>query len=248
MFYHARITYASEWGDIVCNLKRGELIRTVVSPFIHGQVAELMIRQRLQFVNMKAVPTLTLYQTDTALPDQLDFFDQHKEALKNCTEEIIREARKARVPPAVSSLLEKAFADVKPQAFVIMKFNDSVMNSAYEGVIEPTFESFGIKSLRIDQKEDSGRINEQVLNGIAESCVVFADLTGERPNCYYETGFAHALGKELILSIHDGHEIHFDLKANRFIVWDQESKLRQLLRARLTSMKNDGLLPAAHGS
>ena len=34
--------------------------------------------------------------------------------------------------------------------------------------------------------------------------VVLADLTGERPNCYFEAGYAHALGKQLILTIRKG--------------------------------------------
>ncbi len=242
MYYHARISYASEWGDVVFNQTREELIRSIVSPFILGKVAELTIRDRKEFVNMKAVAKLTLYQTEHELPNQLDFFDQHNEALKNCTEQIIHEARKARVGSSMGSLLERAFAQVKPQAFIIMKFDDSHLDSAYEGVVRPVFESFGIKTLRIDEKEDSGRINEQMLDGIAESCVVFADLTGERPNCYYETGFAHALGKELILSINSTHEVHFDLKSNRFIQWKTEHELRKQLQQRLDSLKRDGTI------
>ena len=69
MYYHARISYASEWGDVVFNQTRDELIKSVVSPFILGQVAELVLRDRKEFVNMKAVAKLTLYQTSEELPN-----------------------------------------------------------------------------------------------------------------------------------------------------------------------------------
>jgi hypothetical protein len=58
-------------------------------------------------------------------------------------------------------------------------------------------------------------------------------LSGERPNCYYETGFAHALGKEIILPINTKDKIHFDLSGHRFIQWETESDLRKGLKKRV---------------
>ena len=82
-----------------------------------------------------------------------------------------------------------------------MKFGDDALDSAYEGVIKPIVASFHMKCLRIDEVQNSGKITDQILEAIAESKYIIADLTGERPNCYYESGFAHALGKELVLTI-----------------------------------------------
>ena len=87
--------------------------------------------------------------------------------------------------------------------------------------------------LRIDEIQDSGSITDQVLQAIASSKYILADLTGGRPNCYYETGFAHALGKEMILTIKKGDNIHFDLAGYRFMQWETEAELRRLLRERL---------------
>ena len=95
---------------------------------------------------------------------------------------------------------------------------------------------FGFNVVRVDSIQDSGNISQQILNNIAESRLVLAELSGERPNCYYEAGFAHALGKELILCIREGDDIHFDLAGYRFIVWDTEAAFRRKLKARLESL------------
>lgn len=123
------------------------------------------------------------------------------------------------------------------QAFVVMKLGDSELDSAYEGVIKPVIEGFKYSVVRIDKVEDSGRISEQILNKISRSEIIIADLTGERPNCYYEAGYAHALGKEIIFTVKDGEKVHFDLAGNRFIYWKTEDQLRNALIKRIEAIQ-----------
>jgi hypothetical protein len=124
----------------------------------------------------------------------------------------------------------------KLQIFVVMKYGDDELDSAYEGVIKPVGCDFGFDVHRIDEIQDSGNITQQILESIASSALVLADLTGERPNCYYEAGYAHAKGKEMILAAKHGSSIHFDLAAHRFIHWKTEADYRRKLRERLTSL------------
>lgn len=85
--------------------------------------------------------------------------------------------------------------------------------------MRPLEEEFSYRVLRVDDIEDRGATTAQIIESIAESEIVLADLTGARPDCYYETGVAYATGRELTLTIREGEEIHFDLSVNRFIVW-----------------------------
>lgn len=134
------------------------------------------------------------------------------------------------------SLLQKSFAAPKDQVFVIMKFGDKLLDSAYEGVIVPIFTDYNIEVIRVDEIQDSGKISDQILDLISESRFIISDLTGARPNCYYETGFLHALGKEIILTCHSSENIHFDLAGYRFIIWETESDFRRLLKARIKKL------------
>ncbi len=155
---------------------------------------------------MKSGTLLTVYKTrrklrrpkPEAVPSEFKDIDFEEH---NCTAEVLAESKASIPQRASSSLLQKAFSPPLPQVFVVMKFGDNELDSAYEGVIRPVIEENDLKAVRIDEIQDSGRITNQVLESIAESQFVLSDLSGERPNCYYETGFAHALGRELILTI-----------------------------------------------
>ena len=132
--------------------------------------------------------------------------------------------------------LNRLFANNRNLAFIVMKFGDENLDSAYEVAIKPAFIEAGYNPLRIDEIQDAGRITDQVLHAIKVASVIFADLTGERPNCYYECGYAHANGMKLILSIKKGENIHFDLKDHRFIVWRNEAELKRSLTLRLEAL------------
>lgn len=137
---------------------------------------------------------------------------------------------------------EEAFTRLAPslsgprQVFVVMKFGDPRLDSMYSLVIKPVVEKFGYSALRIDEVQSSGSITDEILKFIERSAIVLADLTDERPNCYYEAGYAHALGKELILSIRAASTIPFDLAGRRFIIWDTEKELRDALELRLKAI------------
>ena len=51
---------------------------------------------------------------------------------------------------------------------------------------------------------------ERIYNQIAKADLIVADLTGRNPNVFYETGYAHALGKRVILLTRNSKDIPFD--------------------------------------
>ena len=120
-----------------------------------------------------------------------------------------------------------------PFAFIVMKFGDQELEDAYELVIEPAINACGLKPVRVDKIAVENTINEDIIRLIKTSTLVVADLTGERPNCYYEVGFAHALGRPVILSIKNREKIHFDLVTHQFLIWNNLREFRGELELRI---------------
>jgi|SRR5215213_2856056 len=126
--------------------------------------------------------------------------------------------------------------------FVIMKYEDKMLDYAYEMAIKPVIEEFYYTPVRMDKIQAGGMVTDQILKHIERSEIVLADLTGERPNCYYEAGYADASGKEIIFTIKKDCKIHFDVAVNRFICWESEAELENKLRERFKYIKEKNSL------
>lgn len=72
---------------------------------------------------------------------------------------------------------------------------------------------------RADDIEHDGAIAPRIVHEIERSDFLFADLTGARFSVYYEIGFAHALGK-LVILFRKRAAIHFDLKSTTALEYD----------------------------
>jgi len=246
MWYHA-ITDFGEDSRYWWNRTREDLINDLVLPLVGKQIRAVSRREKKALFNFGAVSYMTVVKTREKLkrpgkgkvpPDlkNKQFVQEH-----DATEEFLDDLKLLSASPESRSLLQQSLAKPLKQIFVIMKFGDPVLDSAYQGAIKVVGEKeFEFRVLRIDEIRDAGKIADQVLENISKSEIVLAELSGERPNCYYEAGFAHALGKKIIFCIRHGEEIHFDLKGYRFIQWRTEEELRQELRKFLESYTSKG--------
>lgn len=242
-YYHGQIEF---WGGYhyFFNSTKEEIIEQLLIPFVNGHVIIINSGGIKKVLNLKSVSRLAVYKTKLELTDSfsktiIEQIEDPQFEENACTEEIINEAKILSFTDSSSSLLQKSLKEPKNQVFVISKFGDKIIDSAYEGVIKPVFEKYKIGVVRVDEIQDSGKIDDQILSNIAESKYVLADLSGSRPNCYYETGFAHALGKTIILTIRKDESIHFDLAGYRFIQWETESELREELSKRIKHLEDN---------
>ena len=238
-WYHA----ISEFGDTRkrhwWNRSRDLFVEEVLQPLLSKQVVAVRRRGRSWLFNFGSVSYIEILKSQAKLkrraPGELPLELEDETFIKDhsATKEFIDDIRRISSRSLSRSLLQKSLAKPKKQIFVVMKFGDKLLDSAYQGVIKPVGEQFNFEVIRVDEIPDSGNITEQILENISRSELVLVELTGERPNCYYEAGFAHAIGKELILCITAGQPIHFDLMSHRFIQWTTEQELREALRVRL---------------
>jgi len=240
--YHCVLTIGEQGAHYFWNYSFDEIISGLIIPFINKQVIPVKHDSQTGILNLSSVSYVRVYKTSQRLDvdSPLDFRKQLQAgqlASSDCTQEIIETVMAGRLSTETRSTLQNQFAVTQKQVFVIMKFDDPTLDSAYQGVIKPIVKKHGYRPLRIDDIQDSGKITDQIIEEISKSQIVIADLSGETPNCYYEAGFAHAIGKEMIFTIRKNTPIHFDLSVYRFIEWDTESKLRQHLDLRFKSIK-----------
>jgi hypothetical protein len=121
----------------------------------------------------------------------------------------------------------------KPFIFVLMPFSESFID-VYEAGIKPACKDAGAYCERVDEQIFVESILERVYNQIAKADVVVAEMTGRNPNVFYETGYAHALNKRVILLTQNADDIPFDLKHYPHIVYGGKiAPLKSQLEARI---------------
>jgi hypothetical protein len=158
--------------------------------------------------------------------------------------EIIRlaEAGNSLDSPSYNNRLSPSANSVRYRrgtAFIMMWMNpgNPELDDIHDTVVE-VFRQFKIRAIRADDIEHEGIITERVLREIETSEFLFADLTGQRPNVYYEVGYAHALKKSVILYRKEEEVMHFDLAGYNCPTYRNQRHLRQLLTRRLEAITN----------
>jgi len=115
----------------------------------------------------------------------------------------------------------------KKSAFVLMPFRED-LNEVYDFLISESLEQAGYTARRADDIKSQSNILEDIIQNIAHSDLIVADLTGANPNVYYELGIAHALQRKVILMTQEITELPFDLRSYRVIGYDTHfSKMNQ---------------------
>jgi GAF domain-containing protein len=95
---------------------------------------------------------------------------------------------------------------------------------------------YGLVAKRIKDEDDDNRlIVARMLEGIQSAAFFVADLTGERPNVYFELGFAMALDKPIIIIARKGETIHFDVQGFSRIEYMDTQELEEELAQRFAA-------------
>jgi hypothetical protein len=122
----------------------------------------------------------------------------------------------------------------KPFVFVLMPF-EAKYDDIYKLGIKSACEEAGTYCERLDEQIFSERMLDRIYNQISKADVIVADVSDRNPNVFYEIGYAHALGKIVVLVTKRTEDIPFDLQHHFHIVYgDSISKLKQELRPRVS--------------
>ncbi len=105
----------------------------------------------------------------------------------------------------------------KPFVFVLMPF-DSSFDDLYKLGIKEACDQAGAYAERLDEQLFTENMLDRIYTQISKADVIVSDMTGQNPNVFYETGYAHALGKKVICITKGDTDIPFDLKHYPHIV------------------------------
>ena len=144
------------------------------------------------------------------------------------------------LPTGAAELAQPGTANYRPNtAFVMMPIDDSKpeLEDIRTGIKE-VFLEFGIEAITANEIEHEEAITDRILSEIETSEFLIADLTHERPNVYYEIGYAHALYKRVILIRKKDTKLHFDVAHRNCPEYENTTGLKTLLRNRLEAITN----------
>ena len=172
-----------------------------------------------------------IYQKTEQLLTHSIYRDELVKVLKNkdcdITEEIYKDAVNLLDTGEYKDLRKRLAEEISERyAFFICPYGNEAVDRNYEMVIKPSMKAYQFRIEREDEIANAGPVNEIITKAIVRSKLIVADLTGERAHCYYNAGFAHALGKPVILLAQTGTTRHFDIPGYQWHYWNSYEDLK----------------------
>ncbi|MDE1480158.1 hypothetical protein KKI90_19085 [Xenorhabdus bovienii] len=120
-----------------------------------------------------------------------------------------------------------------PTAFFVCLMNRAhadyvAVKNYYECVVKPVMEGkLGFRMIIVDgsQGYENAHVNQEVFNRLHRSRVVIADLTGSRPNCFLELGYALGRGLPTMILAKNDTELPFDIHTVSAHLWADEGEV-----------------------
>lgn len=125
--------------------------------------------------------------------------------------------------------------------FIGMSFSGEEMEDVWN-VIKDECERLELNAVRVDERVGSGFIVREITELIERAEFIIFDLSYERPNVYYELGYAHGVGNEdldILLIGKEGTKIHLDIAPIRIKFYRNMEELRKIIRRDLKIMMDE---------
>lgn len=232
-FFHVRRVWGSLGDILAANLTLEEVLVGHICPYLTGDPYPTGGGATKQgaIVNPRGFMAVIVYGTnqpvDKTWPplksggrSDVDVANYLEENGHNVSSAVYRVAAIFIETGAYKDARKQILESMTPNfVFMITVIGDSEVDGVYTSAVKPSLESNGLTVARSDEIRRAGLVMASVTEAIAASKFVVADLTNARPNCYYELGYAHALGKTGLLIAKEGSVRHFDVAGYRWNAW-----------------------------
>jgi len=122
--------------------------------------------------------------------------------------------------------------------FMLSPFGEP-FDTIFENHIKPTVENIhDLICVRADDIYDNQAVIDDIWRLTNEARIIIADFTNKNTNVFYETGLAHAIGKEVIPITQSRDDVPFDLKHRRYSFYEYTPEGIEQLKDELTNTIN----------
>lgn len=127
----------------------------------------------------------------------------------------------------------------RPKAFAVRLLDPDHADYAdvqtfFETVVQPIVEDeLGYKMIVVDGRQpyEHSRIDQEIFAKLHRSSVVLGDITGLRPNCFLEIGYALGRGLPTMLMVKEGSQHPFDLYTVSGLRWKTTGPIEECRHA-----------------
>jgi hypothetical protein len=127
----------------------------------------------------------------------------------------------------------------QPRAFAVRLMNPNLpdfndVQNFFDMVVQPVVEGeLGYRLVVVDgsQAYDHARIDQEIFAKLHRSSVVLADITGARPNCFLELGYALGRGLPSMVMAREGSSLPFDITTLSGLHWKSTGTAEDRKRA-----------------
>lgn len=127
--------------------------------------------------------------------------------------------KRQSITDRVSAIIDLLESLDRPKAFAVRLLNPGHedypnVQDFFDLVAKPVLEDeLGYRLIVIDGRQtyDHARIDQEIFAKLHRSSVVIADITGARPNCFLELGYALGRGLPTIVTAREGASLPFDI-------------------------------------
>lgn len=113
------------------------------------------------------------------------------------------------------------------KCFVIQPFDKDKFDRRYNDIYKPAIEKAGLEPYRIDNDPSVRILIDEIEKGIQSANIIFADITLDNPNVWYELGFSFAQQKDIVMvccTDERKNDFPFDIRHRTIITYKARSK------------------------
>jgi hypothetical protein len=239
MPFHAIAVLSGNRQKTIPNRSEQQVLSEVILPFVSSGVITAKWGKKTQSYQ---VLELRIYETKSPWDKRIgSLADQIK--------------RKKNLYPRFADKAQKLLGKNRPRVFVVMPIQgekhgtqeDQRVYREYDErfvAVESVIGKFGGVAIRIDKEHPIEDLVSRIKKEIHDAAFIVADLTDERPSCYFEAGYAEAMtrpvvyvaSKQSVLSPGTSTRIHFDIHMS--VHWfTNHDELKEKLSEAITKNK-----------